>query len=564
VRQDSLRGASEALRRLGLDLDEITVLARSADAVAELEGQGRRLLAAPFGAQAHVLGASEELDARALATMLGALAELSELGLTPPGVELVGLLDELRIDAGRPIRPGAVQVCEPLAIRARRFQAVFVCGLQESEFPQPGAPEPFLSDERRRELAAASGLRLPPAEDALHRERYLFYSAVSRATAQVILSFRSSDEEGNLALPSPFIDDVAELLVPDWPQRRRRRLLSDVTWPAAEAPTERERRHALAAGGALGPPAAEAPRVLSERALGHVRHSRIVSGGALETYADCPVKWLVERELSPPRFDPEPDPIARGSYMHRVLEEVIGRLERAISPDSLSDAQRILDEVMAEMPPTIAPGQPPSVRAGVRAGIEADVRRYLRHEAADGTDWKPLGLELRFGFEEEEAGSLPALVLGDADDDVRVRGMIDRVDVDPLTGRQAIVRDYKSGSTRPEYQGARWHDDRRLQVALYMLAVRQLMGIEPVAGLYQPLGGGDLRARGMFLPEAGVGDRLVATDAREQSELDAELQDASDRAVELTRRIRAGALSPCPETCSRQGCSYPGICRSEL
>jgi hypothetical protein len=239
-------------------------------------------------------------------------------------------------------------------------------------------------------------------------------------------------------------------------------------------------------------------------------------------------------------------------------------LERAISRDSLSDAQRILDEVMAEMPPTIAPGQPPSVRAGVRAGIEADVRRYLRHEAADDTDWEPSGLELRFGFEEEEAGSLPALVLGDADDEVRVRGMIDRVDVDPLTGRQAIVRDYKSGSTRPEYQGARWHVDRRLQVALYMLAVRHLMGIEPVAGLYQPLGGSDLRPRGIFLRDAGVGDRLVPTDARERSELDAELQDAADRAVELTRRIRAGALSPCPETCSRQGCSYPGICRSEL
>ena len=58
---------------------------------------------------------------------------------------------------------------------------------------------------------------------------------------------------------------------------------------------------------------------LSDSALRHVRHSEILSGGALETYGDCPVKWLVERELQPARFEPDPDPIVRGSYMHAVL-----------------------------------------------------------------------------------------------------------------------------------------------------------------------------------------------------------------------------------------------------
>jgi ATP-dependent helicase/DNAse subunit B len=562
IRRDSVHGAADALRRLGFELEEIRVLRDAPDPVAELERQGRMLLAAPFSGQARLLEPPEELDARALATMLAALHELEDLRLVPSGAELVGLLEELRVDAGRPIRPGAVQVCEPLAIRARRFQAVFVCGLQENEFPRGGSPEPFFSDERRRELAAASGLRLAPAEEGLGRERYLFYSAVSRATDQVVLSYRSSDEEGNLALPSPFIDDVADLLVPGWFDRRRRRLLSDVVWPLADAPTERELRHAAAAAGTPAPAPTPWPRTLSERALAHVRHSRIVSGGALESYASCPVKWLVERELDPARLEPQADPLAKGSYMHEVLEEVIGRLDGAVTPDTLPDAERILDQVMAEMPPTISPGRPASVRAGVQAGIQADLRRYLRHEAAGGIDWKLAGLEMRFGFEEE--GSLPALVLGDEQDPVLVRGMIDRVDVDPASGRRAIVRDYKSGARRDEWQGARWVGDSQIQVALYMVAIRQLMGLEPVAGLYQPLGGNDLRGRGIFLRDADVGRRLVATDAREQPELEAVLRDAAALAVELAGRIRSGALEPCPQTCSRQGCAYPGICRSEL
>jgi ATP-dependent helicase/nuclease subunit B len=107
---------------------------------------------------------------------------------------------------------------------------VYVCGLCEGEFPAADVPEPFLGEERRRELALASGLALPAAPDALARERYLFYACASRATERLYLSYRSSDEEGKLVLPSPFLSDVAELFDPGWRDRRRRRLLADVTW----------------------------------------------------------------------------------------------------------------------------------------------------------------------------------------------------------------------------------------------------------------------------------------------------------------------------------------------
>jgi ATP-dependent helicase/DNAse subunit B len=566
VRRDRLTRAEDAWQRLGFELGEITALRQADDPLAELVRQARRLLALPHGASAPLLGPSERLDARALQEMLGALAELTELGLAPSGAELVGLLEQLPVKAESSIRPGAVQVSEPLAIRARRFQVVFVCGLQESEFPQPTSPEPFFSDESRRELFAAGGLRLRPVEDALVRERYLFYSAVSRATDQVVLSWRSSDEEGNLALRSPFIDDVAQLLTPEWVDRRRRRLLGDVVWPADEAPTERERRHSLAASApqnaSLGEEGPEL-RTLSETALRHVRHQQIVSGGALELYSDCPVKWLVERELAPPPLDPDPDPLARGGFIHQALEEVIGRLETSVSPESLPDAERILDDVLRELAPELSPHRSPAVRAAIVASIEADLRRYLRYEARQAPHWEPRGLELRFGFEDEE-DSLPALVLGGGPEPLRVRGVIDRLDVDPSGSGQAIIRDYKSGPVRQEYQGARWSTDRRLQVALYMLAARALLGLTPVAGLYQPLGGNEVRARGLFLAGGSMGEGLVATDAREVSELDAELEDAAARAVQVAHTLRQGSLTPCPQTCSRYGCSFPGICRTEL
>jgi ATP-dependent helicase/nuclease subunit B len=562
LRQQGLRTAALARERLGWTLGEIDALADAEDPAAELARQGRRLFAAPHRGSAPVVDQAAELDAHALSTMLRALSELDDLGERLAAVELIELLEGLTVPDRAPARSGAVLVSDPLAIRARRFAAVFVCGLQEGEFPLATAPEPFLSGERRRELAACSGLRLAPADDALARERYLFYACTSRATREVVLSYRSSDEEGNLALASPFIADVAELMDLDWPQRRRRRMLADVVWPADQAPTARELARTEAA--ATAPLSGDVPsplHSLSDTALRHVRHSEILSGGALESYGDCPVKWLVERELQPARFEPDPDPIVRGSYMHEVLEEVIKRLDGAVTPQSLPDALGHLEDVLEESLPPIAAGRSEGVRAAALRAIEADLRRYLRHEAGDASDWEPRAVELRFGFEGDE-NSLPALELGQRPGTVRVRGAIDRVDVDP-DGRRAIVRDYKSGSARPDYQGARWQSERRLQVALYMLAVRDLLGLEPVAGLYQPLTGGDLRARGVYLGDADVGSRLFTNDARDEEQLREVLEDATARAIALASRLRAGELTPCPQNCSRDGCRYPGICRSQ-
>ena len=110
---------------------------------------------------------------------------------------------------------------------------------------------------------------------------------------------------------------------------------------------------------------------------------------------------------------------------------------------------------------------------------------------------------------------------------------------------------------------ARWPLDNTLQVALYMLVVRDLLGLEPVAGLYQPLGGEELRARGLVASDAPFAAGVFENDRRGAEDVSLELADAAERAVAIAERLRTGGLEPCPETCSGGGCLYPGICRSE-
>jgi ATP-dependent helicase/DNAse subunit B len=569
---DALRASADLGAGLGAGLGADRGADRGADLGAELARHTRRLLAAPHRARAALLNGEEQLDARAAAAVLGALAELKQIGERLSGAELLELLAGLQLRAGAPAHDDAVLIAEPLAIRARRFRVVFVCGLCEGEFPEPGAGEPFLSDQQRRELALSGGLALGPGEDALAGERYLLYASVSRASERLVLSYRSSDEEGNLVLASPFIADLAELFVEEWPARRRRRLLADVVWSAHEAPTLRELELTRAAavdgagvpgsaavdGAGAGAFAPGATRTLGERALAHVRHREVVSGGALETFAACPVKWLVERQLEPVELASEAEPLARGSFMHGVLEQLIARLGGPLTPASLDRAQVILGELVADPPQTLAPGRPQAVRIAILRGIVADLRRFLRHEAGDGCTWVPQALELRFGFGEE---SLPGVLLGAGDEQVLLRGMIDRVDVEPGTAR-AVVRDYKSGANRGERAGARWRGDNQFQVALYMLAVRRLLALEPVAGFYQPLTGRDLRARGAYLrdAQAAVGGAVYSTDGFDQADLALLLEQIEEQAVAVAARLRRGELTPCPATCSRDGCSHPGIC----
>ena len=568
----ALRAAAAETDREPLAADLTAALARLDGLVEAPDGAGlcalaRELLASPHRGRAPELRGDEAVDASALATLVATVAELSALTPEPTAAELLELLPDLPVASGHGAatadEPGAVLLSDPISVRARRFRVVFVCGLQEGEFPRAGRVEPFLSDERRRELAQASGLVLRAREDALAAERYLFYSAVSRATERVYLAYRSSDEEGNLALPSPFIADVAELLWPDWSRHRRRRLLSDVVWEPDAAPTELERARGVAA--ALAPRTGEPPgpaRTLGPGALARVRHTRVVSAGALERYVDCPVRWLVESQLSPRRLAPDDEPVVRGSLIHELLERMLAELGGAVTDSSLPDALEILQRLLGGLggrARELGAGAPPVVRTGALREIEAALRRYLEHEAATSEGWTPVALERRFGFDEE--GSLPPLALGDGPEPVLVRGAIDRIDVD-LAGR-ALVRDYKSGAPRADWPAARWKPDRRVHVALYMLVARELEQLDVIAGVYQPLRGDDLRARGVFADEVDSAAGFHASDMRSREELDAELADAGARAVALAARLRAGDVEPCPSTCSRDGCAYPAICRSQ-
>ena len=398
------------------DVDRLRAAARDpAGYVAELERRALRLFSAPHERVAAILRGPELDEAKALRAAHAALRELRGLAARAPRhgrpgaaaarldpARVLRVLEELEVRLGEDPQPDRVQVASPEAIRARRFEVVLICGLQQGELPRGSWPEPFLSDEDRRAIAAASGLVLPVREDRLERERYLFYVSVSRAERLLVLSSRSSDEEGNPEAESYFVDDVRALLAPG--AELRTRSLSEVTWTPETAPTAAEWDRALAAAGPRRTEPGPAP-LGAEPLLAELAARDAVSAGAIERFADCPVKWLVEDVLRPEELVPDPEAMVRGDYAHTVLEHTYRRLreetgERRVTHANLASAERILlEELRARSSAFRLSPKATRVRAASRR-LEFDLLRHLRSEADSDSRFEPEHLELRFGYGE--------------------------------------------------------------------------------------------------------------------------------------------------------------------
>jgi len=556
-----LRGLWEAEHGRPLEaLDRLAAAAARGPValLSRVDAELQWLFGAPWRRRAAVLGAEDAGEAAVIAGARRALTELLECARATRDIRLDlasldAVLAGLEVAVGEPPGPGAVAVVDPLALRARRVRALFLCGLQGGTFPASPGAEPFLGEDDRRELAQASGLRLALGDDA-GAERYLLYACVSRPEELLCLSWHTADDDGGPSAPSSYLDEVRALFTEDLWRQRRRRPLGAVGWPGpGEPPT-------AAAALAPAPPADRRPPPLP----GPLRNPEVLAGLAeapwspsgLETWIACPMKWFVQRLLRADDLEPEPEPLTRGSLLHDVLETTHRRLaERTgsarLSPARLGLAQRLMREALAERLAERSLTARPEREAAARRRLEVDLERYLDHIAREGSPWEPAELELSFGF---EADDHPAVSL---DDGVRVRGRIDRVDVSPRG--EAIVYDYK-GRNVPD--PARWVSEGRVQIAIYMLAVSQLLDLRVVGGFYQPTSGRDLRPRGVLVADLAPELTTVNGDRRGADAVDELQQAALAVARAAAAEGQAGRLEGRPPTCAfGGGCSFPAICR---
>jgi ATP-dependent helicase/DNAse subunit B len=563
-------------------LDRLRAAPTSIAAVRELAVS---MLRAAHGLDAPPATEAARVDLRAYQAVLGLLDELDgwlELGGSLGVEELVGALERALVRAGPP-RDGHVAVLDLLRARTRRAEIVFVLGLEEGSLPRRARPSAFLDDDRRRELDRET--RLAKADPVAH-DRYLFYTACTRASRRLYLVREAATDDGAPKQPSPFWDNVREAIdAEDAGRWTARRALSALVWPIEGAPTERERIRALAwlatsdraAAGALARTqgwerrferalgAFDRPTRLTHPAVVQSLESRAMFGVTeLETFAGCSSIWFVERLLDPKTMDADVDARMRGSIAHQALFKFFSGLPKRlgsdrVSADRLDEALDFLRECLTE---AIAGGAEARLeltdlqRSELEQGLRRDLEAVVRAEADSKLPLVPRRFEVSFGSER----SAPELQRGLDLETFHLSGKIDRIDLDPLAAR-GIVWDYKSGKTA--HSAAQIESEVKLQIPLYMLVLRDLVGVEPLGGLYQPLAG-ERKARGLL--RASAKDDGVPGYSRNDYVPDEDFWAKVSAAQEVARgiagRIRAGDIlhDPREGTCP-SWCQLAPMCR---
>jgi ATP-dependent helicase/DNAse subunit B len=557
-------------------LEALRSAATPLDAVAGLAGS---MLRAAYGLEAPPVGDLSRQDIRAHETVMRLLGELrgwSELDGSLPPEEIVTLLERAEVRRSSGGETGRVAVLDLLRARTRRFEIVFLLGLEEGSLPRRGHESPFLGDDARRDLDERSRARLA-RPDHVARDRYLFYTACTRATRRVYLVREAASDDGSPREPSPFWHEVQALFQQDDVVRwTRRRPLSQLTWPLEDAPSERERLRAVALRAANDRSGAEAiaaangwdrrllralraferpTRLTHPQVLAELRARGTFGVTELERFADCSSIWFLERLIDPKRIDPEVDARLRGSIAHQVLFRFYSGLPKELGverlePDRIEDAvaflRRCLDTAIEGVRMELTQLQQRELKHGLWRNLEA----FVREDAASEAPLVPRRFEVLFGSERASAELQRGLELAEG---LTLSGKIDRIDIDPYSAR-GIVQDYKAG--RHAHSAAQIESEKRLQIPLYMLVLRDLVGIEPLGGLYRPLSG-ERKARGLLRSEAredGV-PGFAKNDYLDEEEFWSQVERARGLAVGIVDRIRAGDVrhdpkgGDCPTWC---------------
>jgi len=566
------RTEEETMRlRDGHPLPPLELLRKAQTPLAALLDLARFMLRAAHGLESPPVGEESRQDLRAfeaLNRLVGELEGWLALGgsLTPD--EIVASLERAQVRAAGAGEAGRVDVVDLLRARTRRYEIVFVLGLEEGTLPRRGEGSAFLDEEAARELDSRLRRSRLARPDPVERDRYLFYTACTRATRRLYLVREAANDEGGPREPSPFWDEVRGLFAEDDVRRATtRRPLSALTWPVEQAPTDRERLRALAS---LVPVDEEAAHALAQAngwerqldralraferptrlthplVLEELRKKTNFGVTELETFADCSSIWFVDRLIGPRTIDQVVDPRLRGQVAHSALHKFFAGVPKRLGveklgPDQLDDALGFMRECLGEAMAGVRMELTDLQRRELEQGLLRDLEAFLRDEAASELQLVPRRFEVSFGSERSPQELQRGLDL----DTFTLSGKIDRIDLDPFSAR-GIVQDYKSGKTA--HSAAQIESELKLQIPLYMLVLRDLVGVEPLGGIYRALSG-KRDARGLLRAEAKE-DGVPGFSRNDYLEEEA-FWGQVDRAQELARgfveRIRTGDVQHDPK-----------------
>ena len=517
-----------------------------------------------------------EGDIRGLKETLAALAH--EDTLFDAWAWLDSLPGTSRVKGEGP-RPGRVH-CAPLFSGGHSGRTnTIILGLDESRFPGSLHQDPLLLDAEK----AALSEHLSTAAEGVGRRLGEFHRLVSRLRGRVTLAFSSmSLKDGREQFPSSVFLDAFRLV--RGPRDAEMGVVMEALgprvgfapedegrccsmsewwlWRCCAAPDPPDGTEALCAtypnleSGMQARRARESPDFTPydgcipdppEELDPLAAEGPALSAGALETLAECPLRYFFRRVLlaQPPDAEPDPDEwldaLQFGSLMHTVfavfVRERIGGPTR--SPD---EARKRLREILEEQIAHYRDEWPPPSEASVGeqlSRMETVCEAFLQEETE--RDSEPVYVEVSVGLPRDgpttEVDRPEPVQVGLQGRTLRLIGRIDRID---RTSDGYLLVDYKTGTDRRYREAKRYRQGRILQPLVYLHLAEQVLGDRPVSFAY--------------LFPSGRGEDVRYVWPAE------ELREYGEQIMQLCQLAASGAFPATNDVHDCEYCDYKRVC----
>ncbi len=345
-----------------------------------------------------------------------------------------------------------IWVLSPAMLRGLRFDKVYVPGMIEGEFPRDFRPDWLLKD-RDRVICNKKGYDFDTLDNLLEKERESF-DFLTASSSMGYFSYPKVLEDNTSSLMSSYLQELLDLFAAP---------VKNVRFESVYRPKTLESSMTK-------------PGVISEKTKHRLKKfffKKPFSVTAFNTYGECPYKFFLARvlNLSPPDDEGEYTALARGTVLHKILELFFKNHRKGFEHaklDEYADEIKILTDEIMESSGVKESFSHPFLFEIEKEEIVNNIIDYLAWHIAQGGDFKPVFLELGFGY--KKGFSL------DFAPDILLSGKIDRIDEDS-EGR-LVVFDYKSGST-PDIKQV--EEGTNLQLPLYIMASEQLLK-KPIVG----------------------------------------------------------------------------------
>ncbi len=413
------------------------------------------------------------------------------------------------------------------------LKAVFLIGCTQKQFPVLLDYDSVLTEPDHAN-ARSAGLELGPGvRDKLTQRDYLAYIAFTRAAEYLCLSYPVVDSKGKTAVCSGYVQRLTQLFNDLQPEKvssddinieniQTRAQLKQLLCSKLHAEADNKQENKLLA---------LLDELTNDKDLNDVSDTvnsalnydnkaqlddKIIknfftvtlkaSATKLSSFASCPFQYFSRYILKlQPRKEFEFKPLDKGRFYHKILEELIKKLNKDKLDITTIDKEKLLEILNAQIDKLLDEDSfiksllkhskhNAYIIETARETIEDFVIAVSQMIAAGR--FRPEMTEADFGYEQDALGEFSQPF-----DDKRkliLKGYIDRLDIaDTDEGKLATIFDYKLSDRTFSWRKFYYGID--MQLAIYMLAVKHSqLDCKPVGAFYIPIENNSIKAKGIF------------------------------------------------------------------